>query len=147
MKSILTRCIIYACNKHEDQIYRGYGIFKDEPYICHLLRVMLRCSQKRDADKCMQVAILHDVLEDTDANLEEIRKETGVDQDILEAVFTITKSKNEEYSAYIERISESSILVQTVKIEDLFENLSRNPPEELATRYRKAIVELGFVKR
>lgn len=143
-QSTLSRCISFAARKHDDQAYTGYGSFKFEPYICHSLRVMLRCSQKnKNRFELMQIAILHDILEDTDTTLEEIKKETGVGFDILDALEAITKKDSEEYSEYIDRLSKKSILAQIVKIEDLLENLSRNPPESLEIRYRKAILKLS----
>lgn len=139
----LDRCILFATMKHSLQTYYGHGTFKDEPYICHCLRVMLRLSQKPNRYDLMIVGILHDVLEDTDTTIEEIARETGIDDILLNALEDITKKPGEEYGEYIDRLCNASLTARLVKIEDLFENLSRNPPEDLSLRYRKAILKLS----
>jgi len=61
----LTRAIHIASEAHKNQ--------KDKvgkPYITHVMRVMERC--KSDDEKI--VAVLHDVVEDTEITLDDLRK-------------------------------------------------------------------------
>ena len=63
MSDRLSRAIVFAANYHAGQKDKG-----GEPYILHSLRVMM----KMETEEEKVVAVLHDVLEDTEATEEEI---------------------------------------------------------------------------
>jgi (p)ppGpp synthase/HD superfamily hydrolase len=88
-----------------------------EPYILHPFRVMMKMND--DNEKI--TAILHDVIEDTDINLSDLRQE-GFDEDIIHAIDCISKREDEAYADYIERTAESRLAVR-VKIADLEDNM------------------------
>lgn len=67
------------------------------------------------------VALLHDVIEDTDWNIDLLRDE-GFTDDILEALSCITKQKDEDYQHFIERIKHNRF-AKAVKIADLTNNM------------------------
>lgn len=136
----LEECISFASLKHQGQIYKGFDWpFQDEPYICHPLRVMLRLSQMESANELMKIAVLHDVLEDTDTTEEEL-KNNGLSPIVIQAVIDLSRNKKtEKYPRYIERINNSSWQVRCVKIEDLRENISRKPTPKLYDRYAEAL--------
>lgn len=64
---MIEKAIKFACEKHEGQLDKA-----GQPYIYHLLRVMLSSSVNEDG-KC--IAMLHDILEDTDTNILELVNE------------------------------------------------------------------------
>lgn len=142
----LEECISFASLKHQGQIYKGFDWpFQDEPYICHPLRVMLRLSQMESANELMQIGVLHDVLEDTNTTEDEIRRLDLLPQ-VIQSVLEITRIKDKEgYPEYIQRIAKCSWHTRIVKMEDLRENLSRNPPQSLHTRYTVALKILSAV--
>lgn len=72
------------------------------------------------------IALLHDTLEDTCLTAEELRPVFG--EEITETVVRLTHTEDEDYGAYIERVSENR-LASTVKLADLRHNmqLSRLP--------------------
>ncbi|MCL6577667.1 HD domain-containing protein [Kyrpidia sp.] len=114
------------------------------PYIEHPLAVasMVHGSKEKI------VALLHDVCEDSDIALEDLRA-AGFDDDVIEAVRAITKMKGESYDAYLARVAANPI-ARAVKIADLRHNcdLSRisNPgPSDFARvkRYQAAIRTLS----
>lgn len=142
----LEECISFAALKHAGQIYKGFDWpFQDEPYICHSLRVMLRLSQKESSYELMQIGILHDVLEDTNTTESEIR---GLDLSplVIQSAIDLRRNKDkEEYFEYIQRIAKCQWYTVIVKVEDLRENLSRNPPHRLYVRYTEALRILSSV--
>jgi len=88
------------------------------PYILHPLRIMMRM----DTEEEQIVAALHDVVEDSDITLEDLRQ-AGFPQSVLEAVDCLTRRKGEDYEAYVERAS-SIPLAKIIKIADLEDNMN-----------------------
>jgi (p)ppGpp synthase/HD superfamily hydrolase len=133
----LEDAIILATGAHRGQKDRN-----DEPYIMHPIRVM---AQLWGYDERM-VAILHDVIEDTDVTLDDLRQ-AGYPDRIVAAVDAISKRKevDEPYSQYILRVKENP-LATMVKIADLRDNsnLDRLPKVEAydlkrLDRYNRAL--------
>lgn len=133
----LEDAIVLATNAHRGQKDRN-----DEPYIMHPVRVM---AGLWGHDERM-VAVLHDVIEDTDITLDDLRK-AGYRDHIIEAVDAITKRKdiNEPYSHYIQRVKKNPLATK-VKIADLQDNanLGRLPKVEAfdlrrLDRYNRAL--------
>ncbi|MBW6419554.1 hypothetical protein [Celeribacter sp. PS-C1] len=134
----LERAIEIAASAHRGQFDKA-----GQPYILHPLRVMLVC----EGEVARIVAVLHDVIEDTDWTPDALREE-GASADVLAALDTVTKRKGESYSEFIERVAQNPI-GREVKIADLRDNmdLSRiTEPSEAdlvrMERYRSALVRL-----
>jgi len=108
----LEKAIELAFKVHKNQKDR-YG----KPYIFHPLRVM----NKVEGDNEKIVAILHDVMEDSDLIKEDLKME-GFPEEIIEAVDSISKREGEEYSDYINRVMQNKLAVK-VKLADLEDNM------------------------
>jgi len=110
------------------------------PYVLHPLRVMLRFH----AEVEMMTAVLHDVVEDTDVTLDQLKKQ-GYPKQVLEALDCLTRRKDHEtWGEFIERVCANPIATR-VKLADLEDNmdvrrLNRVGAEEAErlARYRKA---------
>lgn len=85
-----------------------------EPLILHSL---LDC-------EIMTAALLHDVVEDTDMTLEELRS-FGLPDFSVSLVALLTRQKEEDYSAYIDRIA-SNPYACLIKTADLLHNCNLN---------------------
>lgn len=136
--SNLDRAIILATRAHSGQVDRS-----GQPYILHPLRVMLKMS----SEEARIVAVLHDVLEDTDVTAHDLAAE-GFSQEIVEAVQAMSRHEDEEYEDFVQRAKHNS-LARTVKIADIEDNMdpSRNvePSEKDMARlskYGRALDEL-----
>lgn len=105
-------------------------------YILHPLAVMM-CAESIE-EKI--VAVLHDVVEDTDLELDDLREE-GFSENLVLAIEAMTKKEEEDYESYIKRIHENSLAVK-VKLLDLRHNLRKGCPEELREKYEKALLFL-----
>ena len=119
----------YAARKHEGQ-YRIGG----EPYISHPAAVaeLLR-SQGYDEDHQI-TALFHDLLEDTDADEQEIEAIGG--KDVLNAVKLLTKRRGYVMSEYIAAIKRDPMAF-AVKAADRLHNLQSAyaADEEFRRRY------------
>ena len=108
-------------------------------YILHPISVMMRVETEEEKI----VAILHDVVEDTDWTFDALRKE-GFSERVIEALETVTKySEEEDYDDFIQRSLKNDI-GRKVKIADLRENLDVTRIGEL---YPKDIERINKYKR
>ncbi|KMZ40037.1 MULTISPECIES: HD domain-containing protein [Bacillales] len=136
--STLEKAIVIATQAHAGQVDKG-----GNPYILHPLRIMLKMSTV----ETMISAVLHDVLEDTDVTVEELRNE-GFSEEIIAAVIALTRNDDETYMEFVGRTKQNPI-ARLVKLGDLEDNsdLSRIPEptekdHERLLRYKRAIKEL-----
>ena len=73
------------------------------PYIAHPMRLIARFLREGN-EKCAIIAALHDVVEDSEWSLEALAAE-GFTDEIIAAVGALTRGKDEEYLAYVDRKS------------------------------------------
>lgn len=129
-----------AYNKAEIIVKR---LFKEKldkgghPYLEHLYYVS---NNLEDLDM-KTVGLLHDLLEDTIITSEDL-KDMGFSEKIIEAISIITKSDDEPYNDYIDKILESNnIIAINVKAIDMRHNLDisriKNPTEKDFNRIEK----------
>jgi (p)ppGpp synthase/HD superfamily hydrolase len=85
------------------------------------------------------VALLHDVLEDTPVTHQGLLNLFA--EDVVEAVVVLTRTEGEPYVDYIRRVARHEV-ASLVKVADLRDNLSTDPPGDLGRRYEAALVYL-----
>ena len=119
---------------HKDQVDKS-GM----PYVFHPFHV----AEQMTAEATTIVALLHDVVEDTDYTLEDIAAE-GFGKDILEAVALMTHEDDIPYLDYVAKLKENPI-ARAVKLADLAHNsdLSRigeidEETKQRLEKYKKA---------
>lgn len=114
MKNMLGRAIEIAATAHAGQVDKG-----GKPYILHPLWVMDRV--RHLGEKYMIVAVLHDVIEDSDWTLDMLLEE-GFSLAIINALRLLTHDNAKDtYDDYIKRISLNPI-AKAVKLRDLEHN-------------------------
>lgn len=113
MQQLFEKAVIIATTAHAGQKDKA-----GEPYVLHVLRVMMRV-QKMD-EKI--VALLHDVVEDSEVTLAGLAKE-GFSKKIIKAIGLLTKNVNKPYEEYIRDIKKNG-LARMVKIADLKDNMN-----------------------
>jgi len=135
-QDMIKKAYDYAAKAHAGQFDKG-----GKPYIEHVKHVADRINGDNNAKI---VALLHDVVEDTDYTFEDIAAE-GFEDCILEALRIITKNTDIEYMEYIDNIS-SNELACKVKIVDLKHNMDLtripNPTDydyRRIEKYKKAL--------
>lgn len=123
--------------------HKGQADKAGRNYIEHPITVASMCSNENEKI----VALLHDVIEDSELTLEEI-KSYGFDDEVVEALEVITKTKELVYQEYISKVKNNAI-ARVVKIADMTHNsdLSRlgNINDDIARfkKYQKAIFYLN----
>jgi (p)ppGpp synthase/HD superfamily hydrolase len=121
--STLARAIAVAAQAHIDQKDKSGA-----PYILHPLRIMLRM----DSEAEMMVAVLHDVVEDTDWSIDKLRS-NGFPEVVLTAVESVTHREGESYDDFVARAAANPI-GRRVKLADLEDNMDVRRIDELADR-------------
>ena len=137
--SLLERAIALAVEKHAGQTDRVGA-----PYILHPLRVMFRV----EGDLDRTVAILHDVVEDTDVTFDDLRA-MGFSEAVIAALDGVTRRDDETYEEFVERSAANPVSMR-VKLADLEDNMDlrrlvqplREKDLERLNRYRSAYARL-----
>lgn len=131
-----------ALDKHHGQTDKSGA-----PYILHPLRVM--AGMQTESERI--VAVLHDVVEDSDVTLDDLRR-MGYSAEIVAAIDQLSRRKGETYEQFIQRIKPHPLAVR-VKLGDLLDNMDFRRSAALDEkalerfqRYQKAWVELTQIK-
>lgn len=97
------------------------------PYMLHVIRVMMGVETQHD----QIVALLHDLLEDTDVTKNDLL-DFGFNEDTVKQVELLTRRGDEDYMDYIKRLSVDDSAIR-VKLSDLFDNQNRTRLKEQLT--------------
>ena len=139
---LTNRALVYAYNAHHGQLdYNGI------PFIFHPLHL----AESMDDELSCCVALLHDVVEDTDITLEELREDFP--EEVVKIVALLThddsaEHNQDEYFEYIRKIRENPV-AKKVKLADIAHNSDQTrcvgaglAPEKLEwwrQKYQKAL--------
>lgn len=110
--TVLRRAFEYARQQHEQQ-FRASG----EPYMTHPLAVAQILAERRMDLVCLCTALLHDVLEDTGATIEDIKKRFG--EEVARCVNGVTKLSKIGLSSREIRQAESVRKMLLAMVEDI----------------------------
>ena len=114
------------------------------PYVFHPFHL---AEQMQDETTTI-VALLHDVVEDTDYTLEDLKKE-GFGDAVIDALALLTHDDDTPYMDYVARIKENPV-AKAVKLADLAHNsdLSRMDTidEKVMERYRNYQEAIALLK-
>jgi (p)ppGpp synthase/HD superfamily hydrolase len=114
MKKILSAAIALAAKKHDGQFDIG-----GEPYILHPLTVMNLLNT--DDDELKIIAVLHDIIEDTDVTFDHLI-EMGMTERIIKGIRALTKIPGQSTEEYLAGIK-ANIDAIRVKLCDLRHNM------------------------
>ena len=114
-----------AYKAHEGQTDKA-GV----PYIFHPIHI----AEQMDSEESCVVALLHDVIEDSDITLEILSK--YFNDDIIAALRVLTKKENDDYVMYIKRVKTNKLAAK-VKIKDLEHNRDLTRLDEVTDRDKK----------
>jgi (p)ppGpp synthase/HD superfamily hydrolase len=110
---VLLQALRVARQAHAGQVDKG-----GSPYLGHVMRVAATVAQ--GGDELQAVALLHDVVEDTDVTLDQLARQ-GFPTPVIEAVDALTKRDGEEYGDYLDRVCANE-WARLVKLADLKDN-------------------------
>jgi (p)ppGpp synthase/HD superfamily hydrolase len=127
----LEQAISLAVEKH-----RGQRDKSGEPYVLHPMRVMMRVRERGGSEAAQCAAILHDVVEDCDVTLDDLRK-AGFSDEVVRGVEAVTKQPAEEgdagYEGFVKRAAADPI-GRMVKLADLEDNMDLRRLDEMGER-------------
>ncbi len=130
------KALLVAIKAHKGQRDKG-----GHWYIWHPIRVSLGVK----GVSAKVVALLHDVLEDSDTTIEDLN---FLSEDQRQALLLMTHDKSVDYSEYIKRIK-GNCLARAVKISDLRQNMNlsrlKNVTEVDRTRNKKYLKALKLL--
>ncbi|UKN03603.1 HD domain-containing protein [Paracrocinitomix mangrovi] len=144
IQELYQKAMRYAGEKHAHQTVPG----TKANYLLHISNVTMEVIIAHKMDPCfdlgfaVEMAILHDTIEDTDASWEEIREIFG--EGVADGVQALTKnqtieSKSEQLVDSLNRIKQLDKEVGLVKLADRITNLQAPPNEwsnEKITKYQ-----------
>ena len=150
IQALYQEAIRFAAAKHLAQEQKVPGT--ELPYVVHLSNVAMEIllagehSEKFDLGFAVQVALLHDTLEDTDTTPEELQERFG--DGVTEAVAALSKNaklpKTEQMVDSLARIRKLRPEVWAVKMADRITNLQPPPPhwnqEKINSYHEEAIL-------
>lgn len=110
--SSIEKAIALAAKKHAGQVDKA-----NQPYILHPLRLMLSFNTAEQ----QIVAVLHDILEDTDTTVVDLIS-LGFSQTVIDAVEALTKHPNENRIEAAYRAVKNPI-ARAVKLADVSDNM------------------------
>ncbi len=126
------RTLEFAAKAHQKQLMPS----KELPYLLHLTQVcgelmlaLMQDSKGLNPDLAISCALLHDTIEDTSIQYEDIEKEFG--QRVADGVMALSKNpkllRPDQMSDSLERILKLSAEVRIVKMADRIVNLQEPP--------------------
>jgi len=137
----IDRAIMIASIAHAGQKDKA-----GKPYILHPLRVMLTvASDKNATDEHKIVAVLHDVIEDTYVQEQQLR-ENGFSEDIINAIKSVTKIEGESRIDAAKRTKLNAI-GRVVKLADLKDNMDLSRIENITAKDLLRVAEYEEVKK
>jgi len=98
--------------------YSGQTDKAGKTYILHPLRLMAQMETEEE----MAVALLHDVIEDSEYTTEDLLN-NGIPAGVVEAVQCLTKKPDENYESFIERVLENKLATK-IKQADIEDNIN-----------------------
>ena len=127
----IKKAVNIAFKAHEGQYDKG-----GYPYIMHSLHL----AEEMTTENEVITALLHDVLEDSEISLDFI-KEQGFSEDVTNALVSLTRRKDEEYSEYIKRIKNTGGIALSVKKADLRHNMALERLENLTEKDKERLIK------
>jgi (p)ppGpp synthase/HD superfamily hydrolase len=119
----LLEAVAFAARAHRHQLRKD----KETPYVSHVFRV---CLIVRDVfgisdAKAMTAAVLHDTLEDTTTDFDDLEEHFG--RDIADWVALLSKDTRQpektREKAYLKQLAKAPWQVHVCKLADIFDNL------------------------
>lgn len=92
LNTLLSKAIALAATKHADQFDKG-----GSPYILHVLKVMHYT--KSDDLEILIIAVLHDIVEDTDVTYDDLRL-MGFSERVIAGIAALTKLPGQTHKEY-----------------------------------------------
>ncbi len=132
----LTNKAMRLCYEAHKGQYDKSGV----PYIFHPIHLAEQLEDERD----ICVALLHDVIEDTEYTIDDI-VECGFPGEVIEAIKILTRDKSIDYMDYIALVKENDI-AKRVKLKDLEHNSDPTRLANIKDTEKRAVLSERYEK-
>lgn len=121
MKDMFDEAMVFAASKHKNQMRKISGL----PYIVHIFDVVQILVENGASENALIAGALHDTVEDTKTNLQEIVEKFGVEIAYMVDVLTENKMMPYEYRKSLQavKVKNASREIKMVKCADLLANM------------------------
>lgn len=147
MTPLFSRALIFAttCHAEAGQLRK----FTGEPYIVHPIDVAMTLKRFGIVDEVvLAAAVLHDVVEDTEATLDAVTALFG--PDVARLVDQVSNPPGENFTGRLIRLGSADWQAQAIKCADIVSNCTTLPalsPEWAASYLPKKAREVGVLTR
>ncbi len=148
--SLVDKAKLFATKAHDGQVRKYTGV----PYIVHPIEVSEIVARHNGSKEMIAAALLHDVVEDTDVTIDEIRNEFGNAVALLVDDLTDVSKKEDGNRAVRkamdrEHIAKASAAAMVVKAADMISNgkdIKENDPAfaKVYLKEMKALLDVMF---
>jgi len=145
----LLEAVALAARVHQGKLRKDGAT----PYVSHVFRVCLILRHLFDIDdpQALTAAVLHDTVEDTDTDFDDLSEDFGAEVAGWVAALSKDKRLPEEQreQAYAEALARSPWQVQVCKLADIYDNLmdsSTTEPQQRAPVLKRAHYYLDALK-
>lgn len=148
--SLVDKAKLFATKAHDGQVRKYTGV----PYIVHPIEVSEIVARHNGSNEMIAAALLHDVVEDTDVTIDEIRNEFGNAVALLVDDLTDVSKKEDGNRAVRkamdrEHIAKASAAAMVVKAADMISNgkdIKENDPAfaKVYLKEMKALLDVMF---
>ena len=141
MKDYLNYCaaITYAFSKYGELKRKSQKI----PYVVHPIRItaILRAAgfNENDNEEMMIAALFHDLIEDTETPIEEIKNQFG--RKVASIVMELTKPEKGNKNDWLKTFEKASKEAKIIKMVDRLDNLMDMPTELWKIKKQKSYAE------
>jgi len=119
---LILKAISFAARKHIGQFRKD----NETPYISHTFRVAMILSQVFGVkdERILAAAVLHDTIEDTTTDYDDIEKEFGKEIAVWVGMLSKDKRKQEKEreEEYLKVLAQASDEVKLIKLADVYDN-------------------------
>jgi len=138
---LLLETIAFAARAHRHQLRKD----DKTPYVSHVFRVCLILSHVFGIDdsQVLQAAVLHDTIEDTNTDCDDLREQFG--PEVAGWVALLSKDKRlpeeEREAAYLAGLATATWQVKACKLADIYDNLldsAKLTPQQRAKTARRS---------
>ena len=135
------KAVSFAARAHEHQVRKD----GKTPYAAHCFRVamVIRHVFACEDEVCIVCGLLHDTIEDTDTDYDDILEQFG--KEVADCVTAMTKDmrmiENEREPAYDAQLARADWRARLVKLADVYDNFldSEAPSRKMVDKMRRAI--------
>ncbi len=117
------KALDFCFKAHKEQVDKS-GL----PYVFHPFHL----AEQMETEETTIVALLHDVVEDTDYTFEDLAKE-GFSSSVIEALKLLTHDEKVKYEDYVEALKDNPI-AKAVKLADLRHNSDLSRLDEVTEK-------------